>query len=665
MPALLVAEGRGAKQKRFAQVIAFGGDLLRPELERLVKRLSVKELEARYDFADRFARELCGHAGILAFLQPSLAVPFAAALHRAPNQFHELILSTVVFSREPHWREFVSYFLGQIDDGIDCAVTEAIERSRMPIFGAVSKPGKNTNPNAPLMVSFLKSVARQGETIRSRVLAMKWLPAFAASPEQLLEVIDIDSYEDTLVRAMAAMHCLTHAPSHPRIADALRTHLTNLEVDDEDRVRSADPERRAAEIAIVAEQVHRAREKFGDDELVSLSRQRSQSWLEQMVSTKPTNHALVEDGFRRLYAAAGCAPPRAVLWFKSPRAGAVAGTLYARAIDRDWTQFDAFGRFGAVDDYVEGMRRAVRTVPDLTAECDARWQFGRRWRGLVSVADEGFFVGCATMRMRMPPERMPDFGDTIAAFSSDQSVTSAELAEAYARLCAGTDIAKRTTESAITDQVTGVAPCLDAILKRARLEMVGYRALLQEVGVFPSVDDGLDDIVQNCSGFIAFDDWVLVTENAVEIRMDDRRRLHSRDGMCLKYADGWGGYSLDGVRVREQLVLKPETITIDEILAERNVEVRRLMIDSFGLERFLNESGAELVSEDKYGSLYYKEVSWFSGNAILKVRNSTAEPDGSYKDYFLSVPPTLKSAHDAVAWTFGMNASEYDPLVET
>jgi hypothetical protein len=50
---------------------------------------------------------------------------------------------------------------------------------------------------------------------------------------------------------------------------------------------------------------------------------------------------------------------------------------------------------------------------------------------------------------------------------------------------------------------------------------------------------------------------------------------------------------------------------------------------------------------------------------VVKVRNSTPEPDGSVKNYFLRVPPSMKRAREAVAWTFAMKEEEYLPSVQT
>ena len=41
------------------------------------------------------------------------------------------------------------------------------------------------------------------------------------------------------------------------------------------------------------------------------------------------------------------------------------------------------------------------------------------------------------------------------------------------------------------------------------------------------------------------------------------------------------------------------------------------------------------------------------------------EPDGSFKDYFLRVPPNMERARQAVAWTFDKAENEYAPCLET
>ena len=46
-------------------------------------------------------------------------------------------------------------------------------------------------------------------------------------------------------------------------------------------------------------------------------------------------------------------------------------------------------------------------------------------------------------------------------------------------------------------------------------------------------------------------------------------RLHSATGKCIEYRDGWGFYAWHGVRVPEQVILAPETLTREDFLSER------------------------------------------------------------------------------------------------
>jgi hypothetical protein len=72
-----------------------------------------------------------------------------------------------------------------------------------------------------------------------------------------------------------------------------------------------------------------------------------------------------------------------------------------------------------------------------------------------------------------------------------------------------------------------------------------------------------------------------------------------------------------------------------------------------------------MVSEDEFGRLYRKPLNDDEDIVMVRVNNSTPEPDGSIKEYFLRVPPDTKTAHEAVAWTFGLTRKTYAPLQQT
>lgn len=112
---------------------------------------------------------------------------------------------------------------------------------------------------------------------------------------------------------------------------------------------------------------------------------------------------------------------------------------------------------------------------------------------------------------------------------------------------------------------------------------------------------------------------------------------------------------------------------VRQISREGNVEVRRAMIRRYGFERYLRAADAtklDEVHEPPFPGLLDARL-WRVDTArnepmcMLELVNSTPEPDGSAKSYMLYVPPDVETAHQAVAWTFGMAEHEYAPVVES
>lgn len=99
-------------------------------------------------------------------------------------------------------------------------------------------------------------------------------------------------------------------------------------------------------------------------------------------------------------------------------------------------------------------------------------------------------------------------------------------------------------------------------------------------------------------------------------------------------------------------------------LEERNRELQRVMLERFGYDRFILELGAVPVQADAFGALYRILRPHREPFVLVHVTNTTPEPDGTRKRYFLRVPPNMKTAHEAVAWTFGMRQAGYGPSKE-
>ena len=110
------------------------------------------------------------------------------------------------------------------------------------------------------------------------------------------------------------------------------------------------------------------------------------------------------------------------------------------------------------------------------------------------------------------------------------------------------------------------------------------------------------------------------------------------------------------------------------------------MLDLFGVERYVRESGAKVIDECstnhpifglRTAKLYRKELNNDEPIVMLDMLNSTPEPDGTTKRYMIRVDPNayggIKTCLAAMASTYRMpdgsllfsNPSDYSPSQET
>lgn len=89
------------------------------------------------------------------------------------------------------------------------------------------------------------------------------------------------------------------------------------------------------------------------------------------------------------------------------------------------------------------------------------------------------------------------------------------------------------------------------------------------------------------------------------------------------------------------------------------------MLEHYGYDRYLTESGAEPINKDETGILWRIALAGDEDVVMVEVVNSTPEPDGTSRTYWLRVPPGTRTAKAGVAWTFGLDPGEYEPLKQT
>lgn len=142
------------------------------------------------------------------------------------------------------------------------------------------------------------------------------------------------------------------------------------------------------------------------------------------------------------------------------------------------------------------------------------------------------------------------------------------------------------------------------------------------------------------------------------LRFDELGRPHAVDRPAVSFADDFRLYAWHGTMVPRRVV-DGHFLDAERILAEPNSELRRMMIERYGLARFREEARADRLHRDHWGTLWRVPVRGDEPVVTVEVVNSTPELDGTRRRYELRVPPGMRTALEAVAWTFGLSPRDY------
>jgi hypothetical protein len=164
------------------------------------------------------------------------------------------------------------------------------------------------------------------------------------------------------------------------------------------------------------------------------------------------------------------------------------------------------------------------------------------------------------------------------------------------------------------------------------------------------------------------------------VESDDRKewwvegRRHREDGPAIVTIQGTELWYWRGMAVPRELVEAPRNKNPMDVLKIANVELRRAWMESYGMSEFIDDIDYETIHRDEEKDLLLVKIPItvkserpedMEPMVMVRVKNSTPEPDGHFKYYWLRVPPTMTDANEAVAWTFRMDKKSYRPDVET
>lgn len=333
-------------------------------------------------------------------------------------------------------------------------------------------------------------------------------------------------------------------------------------------------------------------------------------WREVAAATGPADRPAAEAGVRLAYRLAGLPEPERVVWAGSPREGAA---LAAR--------LTADGKAG------RSVREAVRTRPWAAVRERVLDRLGPAgWAGHWALTGAQLWDGATTLTERIRT-----------------GVVEASAAEE-----AGGEQAVRLV-------------LLDAVL--GQHDAAWLAAFDGQDGA--DTLDGIVAVARAAGWWWPYEKTAVVCERPVELHRDEAGRLDRGDGPALAFPDGFALYAWRGMPVPAEFLAELAGLTPARIREEENAELRRVMLEHYGYDRYLEESGAEPVQRDEAGVLWRIELDGDEPLVMVEVVNSTPEPDGTHRVYWLRVPPRVRTAREGVAWTFGLEEADYTPQRET
>ncbi len=550
---------RREKVRRTESIIDATPKLLRRQLVQSIQKTG--DMNHLLNESRVMQREVCSHAAIATFLDESLRIKYGIALYKADERHHELILST--FSNRSCSQEELSDFLVEVEfEGIESAVVQMLEREDVQIFPRPVQPATNKHEGSIFLSAYLLEVASQSKVARNRLLSTKWLPYYTDSVESSIAMLEqLLHHHDAEVRGMAALHISHLKPEFPNI-EALLWRPIEHETWCGKEFVSVHGVKGGLQKLLLKRLVDLACEKAGDNE----SRQTVSSgwakfWFHQMTLTGRADRRSFAEAVVKLYSSIHLSPPKAVLWFDSPRAASVAAARYFHAtqLESDPRKYTTISK---PHRYITSLIDKIERFPDFAEHCRRDWDFGRKsWVPHAEYVDDRFFGGCGCGGFGMP-KRERHIWDVISSFNysmpNESTITFAEILRNQSE--PGNVILDIDTATDFDD--SNAQYFMSCLMDHTRLGMVGYRSVLRQIGACPHIYDGLEQLLQICPTFIAFDDVVIASERPVKIRRDDKERLHSvDDAPSVEYADGWGVYSMHGMTVNPKVILAPETLT--------------------------------------------------------------------------------------------------------
>ncbi len=192
---------------------------------------------------------------------------------------------------------------------------------------------------------------------------------------------------------------------------------------------------------------------------------------------------------------------------------------------------------------------------------------------------------------------------------------------------------------------------------------------------------GLAEIANSCGWCWFFFDMAILTERPETLSLDSNYRLHSSDGPAITYPDGFSLYAWHGYPIDKNIFDNKKKLTPQQILDEKNTELRRIKMEIFleynDADTIIGVFKAKIIDSAPCLGLE-RQLLKIGKDRYLYCTNGSVEPDGKRRKFLLGVPSEslwdwstmrkmkpITSAHNASAWTYGIDPKKYQEQVRT
>lgn len=198
-------------------------------------------------------------------------------------------------------------------------------------------------------------------------------------------------------------------------------------------------------------------------------------------------------------------------------------------------------------------------------------------------------------------------------------------------------------------------------------EYNSWRDFMGYIGVDISELSPAFVLAHNSCYIFPYDKFITISEKPCKILLDQTGELHSENSMAIEWRDGFGFYSLHGIRMcgNEWVCeTKAEDLDSEKIMAITNVEQRLMAIKKCGISRILDRLKSKVISEGKLddsGLIYklHKVELQGSKEKLFEMKNPSED-----KIHYEFVVPECNTIFEADLWRRGYDTfktMKYEP----